>query len=101
MNASVLLKCAAAAAAGAACLQGPLAAQQPAGVPRRSEIRTDHGVVAAGRTFAAGAGTQMLTTGGNAIDAGSTGVVAAGVDPATGRLRGGADPRRERALIAC
>jgi gamma-glutamyltranspeptidase/glutathione hydrolase len=29
----------------------------------------------------------------------STGVVAAGVDPATGRLRGGADPRRERALI--
>jgi gamma-glutamyltranspeptidase/glutathione hydrolase len=30
----------------------------------------------------------------------STGVVAAGVDPATGRLRGGADPRRERALVA-
>jgi gamma-glutamyltranspeptidase/glutathione hydrolase len=30
----------------------------------------------------------------------STGVVAAGVDPASGRLRGGADPRRERALIA-
>ncbi len=30
----------------------------------------------------------------------STGVVAAGVDPATGRLRGGADPRRERAIIA-
>jgi len=30
----------------------------------------------------------------------STGVVAAGIDPATGRLRGGADPRRERALIA-
>ena len=30
----------------------------------------------------------------------STGVVAAGVDPATGRLRGGADPRRERALMA-
>jgi gamma-glutamyltranspeptidase/glutathione hydrolase len=29
----------------------------------------------------------------------STGVVAAGVDPATGRLRGGADPRRERALV--
>ena len=29
----------------------------------------------------------------------STGIVAAGVDPATGRLRGGADPRRERALI--
>ena len=30
----------------------------------------------------------------------STGIVAAGVDPITGRLRGGADPRRERALIA-
>ena len=30
----------------------------------------------------------------------STGVVAAGIDPATGRLRGGADPRRERALAA-
>ena len=30
----------------------------------------------------------------------STGVVAAGLDPLTGRLRGGADPRRERALVA-
>jgi gamma-glutamyltranspeptidase/glutathione hydrolase len=30
----------------------------------------------------------------------STGVVAAGLDPVTGRLRGGADPRRERALVA-
>ncbi len=30
----------------------------------------------------------------------STGVVAAGLDPATGRLRGGADLRRERALVA-
>jgi gamma-glutamyltranspeptidase/glutathione hydrolase len=30
----------------------------------------------------------------------STGVVAAGIDPATGRLRGGADPRRERAIVA-
>jgi gamma-glutamyltranspeptidase/glutathione hydrolase len=30
----------------------------------------------------------------------STGIVAVGVDPATGKLRGGADPRRERALIA-
>jgi gamma-glutamyltranspeptidase/glutathione hydrolase len=30
----------------------------------------------------------------------STGIVAAGIDPATGRLRGGADPRRERALVA-
>ena len=30
----------------------------------------------------------------------STGVVAAGIDPATGRLRGGADLRRERAVVA-
>jgi gamma-glutamyltranspeptidase/glutathione hydrolase len=30
----------------------------------------------------------------------STGVVAAGIDPATGKLRGGADLRRERALVA-
>ena len=29
----------------------------------------------------------------------STGIVVAGVDPVTGRLRGGADPRRERALV--
>jgi gamma-glutamyltranspeptidase/glutathione hydrolase len=30
----------------------------------------------------------------------STGVVAAGIDPDTGRLRGGADLRRERAIVA-
>jgi gamma-glutamyltranspeptidase/glutathione hydrolase len=30
----------------------------------------------------------------------STGIVAAGIDPATGQLRGGADLRRERAIIA-
>jgi len=30
----------------------------------------------------------------------STGIVAAGVDPATGQLRGGADLRRERAIVA-
>ena len=30
----------------------------------------------------------------------STGIVAAGIDPATGQLRGGADLRRERALVA-
>jgi gamma-glutamyltranspeptidase/glutathione hydrolase len=29
----------------------------------------------------------------------STGIVAAGIDPATGRLRGGADLRRERAIV--
>jgi gamma-glutamyltranspeptidase/glutathione hydrolase len=30
----------------------------------------------------------------------STGIVVAGIDPVTGKLRGGADPRRERALVA-
>jgi gamma-glutamyltranspeptidase/glutathione hydrolase len=30
----------------------------------------------------------------------STGVVAAGIDPSTGLLRGGADPRRERYIVA-
>jgi gamma-glutamyltranspeptidase/glutathione hydrolase len=30
----------------------------------------------------------------------SSGVVAAGIDPVTGRLRGGADLRRERAIVA-
>jgi gamma-glutamyltranspeptidase/glutathione hydrolase len=30
----------------------------------------------------------------------STGIVAAGIDPASGRLRGGADLRRERAIVA-
>jgi gamma-glutamyltranspeptidase/glutathione hydrolase len=30
----------------------------------------------------------------------STGIVAAGMDPASGQLRGGADLRRERAIIA-
>jgi gamma-glutamyltranspeptidase/glutathione hydrolase len=30
----------------------------------------------------------------------STGIVAAGIDPATGLLRGGADPRRERYIVA-
>jgi len=30
----------------------------------------------------------------------STGIVAAGIDPVTGQLRGGADLRRERAIVA-
>ena len=30
----------------------------------------------------------------------STGIVAVGIDPATGALRGGADPRRERYVVA-
>jgi gamma-glutamyltranspeptidase/glutathione hydrolase len=69
-----------AAAALAACLQLPVAAQDDARrPPLRSEVRADHGVVAAGRTFAADAGAQMLTSGGNAIDAGVASVFAAAV----------------------
>ena len=69
-----------AAAALAACLQCPVAAQDDARrPPLRSEVRADNGVVAAGRTFAADAGAQMLTSGGNAIDAGVASVFAAAV----------------------
>jgi gamma-glutamyltranspeptidase/glutathione hydrolase len=42
-------------------------------------------------------GHKLLIRTANGI---STGVVAAGIDPATGRLRGGADLRRERAIVA-
>ena len=47
--------------------------------PLRREIRVDHGVVAAGRSYAADAGARMLTSGGNAIDAGVASVFAAAV----------------------
>lgn len=47
--------------------------------PLRSEVRVDHGVVAAGRTLSAEAGARLLTAGGNAIDAGVAGVFAAAV----------------------
>lgn len=47
--------------------------------PLRAEVRADRGVVAAGRTFAADAGMQILTSGGNAIDAGVASVFAAAV----------------------
>ena len=47
--------------------------------PLRREIRVDNGVVAAGRSFAADAGARVMTSGGNAIDAGVAGVFAAAV----------------------
>jgi gamma-glutamyltranspeptidase/glutathione hydrolase len=42
-------------------------------------------------------GHKLLVRRAHAI---STGIVAAGIDPATGALRGGADLRRERAIVA-
>lgn len=47
--------------------------------PLRSEVRAEHGVVAAGRTFTAEAGAQILSAGGNAIDAGVASIFAAAV----------------------
>ena len=47
--------------------------------PLRPEFRGRHGVVAAGRSFAADAGARVLASGGNAIDAGVATVVAAAV----------------------
>lgn len=58
------------------CIHFTIAAQQ---APLRSEVRADNGVIAAGRTFAAEAGAQLLTSGGNAIDAGVASVFAAAV----------------------
>ena len=54
--------------------------QPPAGFrPLREEIRASRAVVAAGRTFTVEAGARMLTTGGNAIDAGVAAIFAAAV----------------------
>ena len=47
--------------------------------PLRREIRAEHGVVAAGRSYAADAGARIMTAGGNAIDAGVATVFAAAV----------------------
>ena len=68
----------------AACLLGGavLAAQPPMPTPTRtvrSEIRAEHGVVAAGRTFTVDAGARVLASGGNAIDAGVASIFAAAV----------------------
>jgi gamma-glutamyltranspeptidase/glutathione hydrolase len=56
----------------------PTAAQAPLH-PLRSEVRADRGVVAAGRTFVADAGAQLLASGGNAIDAGVASIFASAV----------------------
>ena len=50
--------------AGISALHGSLVAGQAL----RSEVRARNGVVAAGRTFSAEAGAQLLAAGGNAID---------------------------------
>ena len=50
-----------------------------AGQTLRSEVRASHGVVAAGRSFTVEAGAQMLSAGGNAIDAGVASIFAAAV----------------------
>jgi gamma-glutamyltranspeptidase/glutathione hydrolase len=67
------------ALATAACVQIPAAARQAGFQPLRSEVRVGNGVVAAGRTFSADAGARILTTGGNAIDAGVATIFAAAV----------------------
>ena len=47
--------------------------------PLRREIRAEHGVVSAGRSYAADAGARIMSAGGNAIDAGVATVFAAAV----------------------
>lgn len=59
-------------------LHAPTAAQQPLR-PLRSEVRADRGLVAAGRSFVADVGAQLLTSGGNAIDAGVASIFASAV----------------------
>ena len=59
-------------------LHAAAAAQQPATM-LRSEVRAERGVVATGRTFVSDAGAQILTSGGNAIDAGVASLFAAAV----------------------
>jgi gamma-glutamyltranspeptidase/glutathione hydrolase len=71
----------AAGASAIALLSASLpAAQSPPGFqPLRPEVRASRGVVAAGRTFTAEAGSQLLAAGGNAIDAGVASIFAAAV----------------------
>ncbi len=54
-----------------------LIGQQPRSV--RGEVRADHGVVAAGRTFTVDAGGRLMTAGGNAVDGGVAAIFAAAV----------------------
>ena len=78
MNSRRVRAKAAAAIAAVLCLQSSIAARQGF-QPLRSEVRADRGVVAAGRTFVADAGAQILTSGGNAIDAGVASIFASAV----------------------
>ena len=78
MNFRSMLSNGALAAAAALTLHDSTAAQQPVR-PLRSEVRADRGVVAAGRSFVADAGAQLLTSGGNAIDAGVASIFASAV----------------------
>jgi gamma-glutamyltranspeptidase / glutathione hydrolase len=65
----------------AACVLGGavLSAQATPNRSVRPEIRAEHGVVAAGRTFTVDAGARVLASGGNAIDAGVASIFAAAV----------------------
>ena len=69
-------RCAAVVVACVATLSAVPSARQ---TPLRPEVRASHGVVAAGRTFTVEAGARLLTSGGNAIDAGVASVLAAAV----------------------
>jgi gamma-glutamyltranspeptidase/glutathione hydrolase len=64
-------------------LAGALVLAQPsvpqAQQPMRREIRASHGVVAAGRTYTVDAGAELLSAGGNAVDAGVASIFAAAV----------------------
>ena len=55
----------------------PLA--QSSFTPLRTELRADRAVVASGRTFVSDAGARLLTSGGNAIDAGVASIFASAV----------------------
>jgi len=68
-----------AAFTAAVCLHVPVLALQSRPSPLRSEVRVANGVVAAGRTFSAEAGSRLLYAGGNAIDAGVATIFAAAV----------------------
>lgn len=67
------------AAAGLVVWLGGITRGQETFRTLRSEVRADHGVVAAGRTFVADAGARLLTSGGNAIDAGVASIFASAV----------------------
>ena len=66
-------------AIGVALLSAAGIEGQEARRPLRGEVRAEHGVVAAGRSFAANAGARVMSGGGNAIDAGVASVLAAAV----------------------